>query len=217
MGRSLSIVIAWAVLGAMLNIAIAFVCAWRSEPRTFDAQFMAQIRREFFNRDDADGGRAFWPLIAYRGVGAQFIHIAIDEPNLIEDSISGSYPCLGVVRAGWPCMALEGEYWHDATRAVAPGPTRVSGALVIRGQYASADRLFLPRMLPLRPRWTGFAVNSVMLALLLWFAWLAVRTTRRTVRKRRGQCPWCAYPMGVSNRCSECGRELGRRAAKLSA
>jgi hypothetical protein len=216
MRRALTIFLIFASLGAMLNVAGVFACAYWSQPREFDPQLMAKIRREFFSRDGTQSGRAYWPMIAYKGFGAQFIDIAIDEPNLIENSISGSYPCLGVIRAGWPWMAMEAELWHDATQAPTVKPAEFRWAIPIAKKYASADRLFLERMLPLRPMWPGFVLNTLVLALLLWLMWFAAMSTRRAIRIRRGQCPWCAYPMGVSERCSECGREPGRRPAKLS-
>ncbi len=35
---------------------------------------------------------------------------------------------------------------------------------------------------------------------------------RRFLRVRRGLCPKCAYPMGESSVCTECGCELAKRA-----
>ena len=36
---------------------------------------------------------------------------------------------------------------------------------------------------------------------------------RRLIRRRRGLCPKCGYPMGEAAVCSECGRTLPGRAA----
>ena len=35
---------------------------------------------------------------------------------------------------------------------------------------------------------------------------------RRFLRVRRGLCPKCAYPMGESSVCTECGKPLAKRA-----
>ncbi len=35
---------------------------------------------------------------------------------------------------------------------------------------------------------------------------------RRFLRVRRGLCPTCAYPMGESAVCTECGRDVPKRA-----
>lgn len=212
----MSIVLIFVTLGAVATIAIAFACALWSQPREFDPQFMARVRREFFQRDGGRSGRAYWPLMAYKGFGAQFMHIAIDEPDLIEDPVSGSYPSLGVLRAGWPWTALEAECWHDATRAPRSRPAEFRWTVPIANRHVRADRLFIPRMLPLRPMWPGLALNVALYALLLWLIWFSARLTRQAVRIRRQLCPWCAYPIGLSARCSECGRELDRWHAKLS-
>ena len=58
----------------------------------------------------------------------------------------------------------------------------------------------------------GVLVNPMLLALMTWFVVIApliiLYKTRRRYRKRKGLCPACAYPIGSSNRCSECGFEL---------
>ena len=38
-----------------------------------------------------------------------------------------------------------------------------------------------------------------------------LRALRRVLRVRRGLCPKCAYPMGESAVCSECGQALPKR------
>jgi hypothetical protein len=61
------------------------------------------------------------------------------------------------------------------------------------------------RTLPLRPIWPGFAINTVFYAALLRPVSLVPGMVRRTIRRTRGQCPACAYPIGTSNVCTECG------------
>jgi hypothetical protein len=69
------------------------------------------------------------------------------------------------------------------------------------------------RGLPLAPWWPGFAGNTIFYAAILWLLALGLLTLRRLVRRRRGLCPACAYPMGESATCTECGRPLAKRAA----
>ena len=64
------------------------------------------------------------------------------------------------------------------------------------------------RVLPLRPFWPGFVVNTIFYAALLWLPF----ALRRFVRLRRGLCPKCAYPIGESSVCTECGGALAGRA-----
>ena len=66
-------------------------------------------------------------------------------------------------------------------------------------------------LLPLTPIWKGFLYNSLVyfaiLVALLLVPWLV----RRWIRLKRGLCPRCAYPIGVSDRCTECGAPLPAR------
>ncbi len=66
------------------------------------------------------------------------------------------------------------------------------------------------RCLPIRPRWPGFAVNTIFYAAILWLLslgpWFALR---RLDRRRRGLCPACGYDLGHAQHdtCPECGRQ----------
>ena len=62
------------------------------------------------------------------------------------------------------------------------------------------------------PIWPGFALNTLFYATLLWLLLPGPFALRRFLRVRRGLCPKCAYPMGESAVCTECGRALPRRA-----
>jgi hypothetical protein len=64
------------------------------------------------------------------------------------------------------------------------------------------------RLLPLRPVWPGFAINTVFFAMILWTLFAAPFALRRRRRIRRGLCPACAYPVGDSAVCTECGKAL---------
>ena len=68
------------------------------------------------------------------------------------------------------------------------------------------------RLLPLQPIWPGFAVNMTFYATFLWLLICGPFVLRRFIRVRRGLCPACAYPMGESDVCSECGKTLPKRA-----
>ncbi len=69
-----------------------------------------------------------------------------------------------------------------------------------------------PSLLPYRPLWAGIALNTLSYTALLWLLIPGPFALRRFLRLRRGLCPKCAYPMGESGVCTECGGELTRRA-----
>ena len=64
-----------------------------------------------------------------------------------------------------------------------------------------------------RPIWPGIAVNTVFYAAIIWLVILGPFALRRYLRRRRGLCPACAYPMGESDVCTECGKVLPKRKA----
>ena len=61
---------------------------------------------------------------------------------------------------------------------------------------------------PLRPLWTPLIANSVAYAAVLWLLFAAPIALRRRRRIKRGLCPACAYPVGSSDVCTECGAQL---------
>ena len=64
--------------------------------------------------------------------------------------------------------------------------------------------------LPLRPIWPGFAINTLFYAAILWLLFAAPGRVRRWRRVRRGLCAKCAYPVGTSDVCTECGASVRR-------
>jgi hypothetical protein len=71
-------------------------------------------------------------------------------------------------------------------------------------------------LLPLRPIWPGFAINTVFYAAILWALFAMSFVVRRRRRVRRGLCAGCAYPVGTSDVCTECGAPFGTRSLRHS-
>jgi hypothetical protein len=111
-------------------------------------------------------------------------------------------------RAGWPANALWGA-WSDVFDMRADSmTTKFHAAWVVPGESFDYYRA---NYLPLRPLWPGFAVNTVFYAAILWLLFAGVGFARRRRRIRRGLCPACAYPVGVSPVCTECGGAVGAK------
>jgi hypothetical protein len=68
--------------------------------------------------------------------------------------------------------------------------------------------------LPVRPVWVGIALDTVVYGAALWLLVRSLGALRRGIRSRRGLCPGCAYPAGVSPLCTECGTALRPWAAR---
>ncbi len=83
-----------------------------------------------------------------------------------------------------------------------------------RGSSINAwERRNVEIVIPYAPLWPGFAVNTFFYAATLWLFIPGSFALRRFLRLRRGLCPKCAYPMGESAVCTECGCGLPKRAS----
>ena len=118
---------------------------------------------------------------------------------------------------GWPMVAMwsqpRGFYdTIDGDRRLMPVQGGIETPLpAFVGRF---DHHF--RVLALRPFWPGFAVNTIFYAAILWLLICGPCALRRLIRIRRGLCSKCAYPMGQSDACSECGKPLPERMAVMT-
>lgn len=103
------------------------------------------------------------------------------------------------IAAGWPFLCV----WGRTDRNVNGRPQTVHSGLAhvnVRG---------VQRAFPWRPWWLGFAGNVAFYGgamLVLWY--IPVLSIRR-IRRAKGRCPNCAYPiLAGAGRCSECGYEF---------
>jgi len=117
----------------------------------------------------------------------------------------GESPNPGAYRergSGFPLvsMVLYGRYNMSVVEYVTPVIRLPARQLQVYGMPYSVERI-----LPLRPTWPGFAMNTVFYAALLWLLFAAPFALRRHLRIKRGLCVRCAYPIGTSEVCTECG------------
>ncbi len=166
------------------------------------------------------GSSSFW----YWNIeGATVVDYRVFDPKPIEDLLprwandDSSRPFFVRVYEGrgWPLLALSCA--HETSTAAmialyqskAKGiPLTPEGAILTGLIPARSVRGFaVPRALPLRPIWPGFAINSVFYAAILWLLTLGPFTARRFIRRRRGLCIKCGYDLrGAEHEvCPECG------------
>ncbi len=111
------------------------------------------------------------------------------------------------VRAGWPCLAFEGGSGRPPA-APAP-PVQYFNAIEVDSEAgiplpANESR----RLVPLAPIWSGFVINTLFYAGLIWCLTAGPFVARRALRRRRGRCLKCAYPIGDRDVCTECGEAI---------
>src|SRR5439155_10389402 len=112
--------------------------------------------------------------------------------------------------SGWPLIALTGSFELDPTWT---SISKAKAAFVLAApSYGGLGPTYSESpLLPLAPTWPGFAINTMFYAATLWLLFAAVRFVCRLFirgRIKRGLCPACAYPIGVSPMCTECGAAL---------
>lgn len=116
-----------------------------------------------------------------------------------------------VSQSGWPMRAL--EMVRREPPLIALG--RTPGAAVPSTQEWAwiTPRDHMPRSLtekplPLRPLWVGFFVDTALWGLAWWPVLYGARWLRGRAWAWKGRCAGCGYPVGVSDRCTECGRRV---------
>lgn len=218
------------LLAVGVNVVIAWACAIR--PRwgtwttlasfgldgfrapTADDEAMYQLDRipqPWFQFEPSRHGGGRMLVEESRGLGARRVRITGLGPNeyryfpklgALDDLTCGfPLPCLAATHVSLdPTHAGESPLangWHDANELPASW-----------GTLAVPDRRFRapPKVLPLRPIWTGFAANiafyAVLLAAPMWIHLLS----RRWWRARAGLCVGCGYDVEALPVCPECGR-----------
>jgi len=181
MKRPLLIIAICLLLGAVLNVAVVLACVSLWGHPSGIYQLTTTSARPFPEA---------WP--------------APRETNV--DSIGGTTIVINVapgpggpqwqyeqilLRWGWPLRNLE---WDVRT---------------VRNLEAGSVPPIVYRAF--RGLWPAFAVNTFFYAPPLWLFICAAFVLRRFLRVRRGLCSKCAYPMGESAVCSECGKPLPSR------
>ncbi len=212
MKRRLLLILLLLAGGAIVNVAVALGAVrlnhrtdWTS-PREASARAhrlwsQAFPGSEFAAPLDADGDSiTMWPGSHWDGTNSYLLEESIGSyfgfryrrilDQLRAHASDVGQPLMEVIEAGWPMASLVKTAVDDPRDA----SIRYRG-LFVRGRWP------LPRDL----LWPGFAINTVFYAVILWLLFAGPFALRRQRRIRRGLCPKCAYPVGTSEVCTECG------------
>lgn len=116
-------------------------------------------------------------------------------------------------RAGWPTKSLCGERRQQVGWGVfAELPATPSAVFVSAIPPPQFLKPLPNRFLPLAPLWPSFLLSTLLYALLFALLVYGPLLLRQLLRTRAGLCPNCAYPIGTSSACSECGTPLATHA-----
>ena len=199
------------LLGAILNVAVAWGCA----------QFTPGplIKQELRDPDFSIWRvqmRTGWPSEPYHRLSATAFGIRYEVMSGRIDFANASAPpgwLKGIYkewRDGWPLQCLARHTWLSFGKNI---PSRYGfaagkeerGLVVLpeSGMFAGLR----DRRLPIEPVWPGFAINTIFYVALLWMLWLSPFVVRRFIRHKRGLCINCGYDLrGAEHEvCPECG------------
>jgi len=134
--------------------------------------------------------RTGWPLLSQHGR-------VVEERALQRDHDFLGRTIGGSIHTGLP--SLESPVWINSFSYARPDENK----------FSSKHR----RMIPLRPIWPGFAINTIFYTMILWLPFAPFQL-RRYRRVKRGLCIKCGYDLrgAVHEKCPECGVELCTRA-----
>ena len=193
--RRLLTVAIFLLLGAVVNVAVAWGCAmWSSGAGRSCGP-------------PTEGDLAWWRQHGPPGFS--------EEPSGVMDvsgfGVSQSLMWIPAhakfvsrTRTGWPIRSMEGARWYDRSNR-----RGFDQRIAFLPQWLPKDRIFVP----LRPLLSGTAANTAVYSVLLWLVFLAFIRMKRRWRTQRGRCIACGYPLGTSPVCTECGHQLSAHSA----
>jgi len=159
-----------------------------------------------------------WPRLNFKTATSQinmhfkFIHTPVDK------QLELTPPRRILTAYGWPSLALWSAYEFQGDVLISifsPQSWTIKSGFRISGeQFTRRNIDTIPRTLPYRPIWPGFAINTIFYAVILWLLTLAPFSARRIIRRKRGLCIKCGYDLRnvEHEKCPECGNELSARA-----
>jgi hypothetical protein len=186
--------------GAIANIAVAWGMLLNGPLTDFSAPRDVDRWRVFAQRHGLEQSQPLMHDYQFTGFGFAVNKVDYVPTVLGGMEIFGSGTFIVRTECGWPTRSLHGwAYEHqDYCHCIRMDHRRRI--------YGSDDGC-----LPLRPLWPGFGINILFYALLLWLVFCAPFVARRVLRRKRRVCEKCAYPIGASPVCTECGAAVSTR------
>ncbi len=220
-------IILFLVLGAIVNVAVAWGCAMQLPPdlgspdsvQASTEHTEVTLRRQFGDVRIAADVRKIYAM-HFMAVSWNELAEALPwgspfrDPAWVDEEVRSR---LGAREGqffehlhGWPMLSMHGR----ATMIFPPNTAAAPPHVQWEGLYEIVPLTNEYRLLPLRPIWPGVLFNTCLYAAMLAFLVYAPGSIRRTLRRRRGQCVTCGYdrrgnPCGS---CPECGRDVASEA-----
>jgi hypothetical protein len=207
MKRRLFQLVLFLLLGAIVNVAVAWGCLIHLAG---NAPFPST---EIVSASDEWKGVVVWqnqwPQKEERSHSTGAVEATYFELESTDIEGVETWAELGCAKtSGWPCLALWGGLsWVDSSHRALDKPITVW----------AID--FNP-ILPLKPIWPGFAINTIFYAAVLWIVFAIPGGVKRLRRRAKGWCIHCGYDLrgqttsvNGERRCPECGKAVHGAAA----
>ncbi len=227
------------LIGAVVNVGVAWACALWSPVTRYRAQDLYWLLRgdravpsELMHRIPSEwaiqGSPQTYDISASvehsRGIGLRTRWVSVDEMVPAVDKLMSDHELL-LLDAGWPMASLAASnpiLRANLSTSALQTPTAWRD---IRWGLPAPDWLrpnptvvrqnnAVGRVLPIQPLPIGFAANVLVFALTLPGLSEGSRWCQRRLRAARGLCPHCSYPIGASPVCTECGKPIPARALR---
>lgn len=185
--------------GAAASIVVANACSLWSPIREGDLP--RQSRGFGWGRDLSGEAQAFTRIDAGFGYA--------EHVDMLIGLTIADLPWDATREAGWPCACVIALPYDEGS------PNIHVGLPVPRDWKWLGARP--GRRIMLEPRWLGLVIDSGMYALLFSVCLFGVRRQRVRRRAKRRSCVTCAYPVGTSPVCTECGAPVKPKHAETAA
>jgi hypothetical protein len=161
---------------------------------THEGQVLTLTGRPSCGLDQSGPWEIEYPIRTASWSRLGFVHVGRKSLYIEAETASG-WPTLSL----WGCMS---GYDRDS------GERTHTGCVGLGEMQRTDDTDSHETCLPYWPIWPGFAINTVFYAFIVWLLSAAPFALRKRRRIKRGLCPKCAYPVGTSDKCTECGAAL---------
>ena len=200
MKRRIFTITIFLLLGVVTNVAVAWGCALWLPMDNIVSLFENQARQRIPPDVTVRSDLFFFNGLEIKSPGRSILMLAASEVG--SRGQGSAVPLYVELHAGWPTMSLDGTSKMTETGTHFPFLFYLPEWLWERVEWF---------VLPLRPQWPGFAINTMLYGGVPWLLVCGPFELRRFRRRKRGLCVYCAYPIGRSDVCTECGRVIVRQ------
>jgi hypothetical protein len=204
MKRGLIRIAIFVIVGAVVNIAVAWGCSAFAKVGTPLKVRPTAADEAWFRAEAPFPLTEHWQVldevVTIHGFGQSIRGVlANDGDKLLEGALAYRHD------VGWPAASLRFSGFSHRRRHDDGSRTQTEHCVGrIRLPWASSGTRFGQADI----LWSAFVANSLLYATMLWLLVGGPFALRRILRVKRGLCARCAYPIGDSPLCTECGKPV---------